>query len=168
MFESLSIAGQAFSIRQNAGGSAGLDGIKLNLLKNLPDMGNEMLLEIYNQIFFAGTCPESWQETKVISILTPGKEPNNANFYRSISLLLCVRKLFEKMICTRLDYWAEKFETLSPSRFGFRKGRGTRDCLSLLSSDTRISFEQKKKTLAAFLDTSGAYDNLLIDVLCGN
>jgi hypothetical protein len=72
------------------------------------------------------------------------------------------------MICTRLDYWAEKFEILSPSQFGFRKGRGTRDCLSLLSSDIRISFEQKKKTLAAFLDISGAYDNVLIDVLCGN
>jgi hypothetical protein len=35
--------------------SAGLDGIKFNLLKNLPDMGKEMLLEIYNQIFFAAT-----------------------------------------------------------------------------------------------------------------
>jgi hypothetical protein len=74
----------------------------------------------------------------------------------------------EKTVCTRLDYWAEKFEILSPLQFGFRKGRGTRDCLSLLSSDIRISFEQKKKTLAAFLDISGAYDNVLIDVLCGN
>jgi hypothetical protein len=32
----------------------------------------------------------------------------------------------------------------------------------------RISFEQKKKTLSAFLDISGEYDNVLIDVLCGN
>jgi hypothetical protein len=30
-----------------------------------------------------------------------------------------------------------------------------------------ISFEQKKKTLAAFLDISGAYDIVLIDVLFG-
>jgi hypothetical protein len=37
-----------------------------------------------------------------------------------------------------------------------------------LSSDIRISFQQKKKALAAFLDISGAYDNVLIDVLCGN
>jgi hypothetical protein len=79
-----------------------------------------------------------------------------------------VRKLFEKMIYTRLDYWAEKFEILSPLQFGFRKDRGTRDCLSLLSSDIRISFEQKKKILVAFLDISGAYDNVLINVLCGN
>jgi hypothetical protein len=131
-------------------------------------MGKEMLLEIYNKIFSAGTCPKSWREIKVVSILKPVKEPNNVNSYRPISLLPCVRKLFEKMICTRLDYWAEKFEILSPSQFGFRKGRETRDCLSLLSSVIRISFEQKKKTLTAFLDIFGAYDNVLIDVLCGN
>jgi hypothetical protein len=127
-----------------------------------------MLLEIYNQIFSARTCPESLRETKVVSILKPGKELNDANSYRPISLLSCVRKLFKKMICTRLDYWAEKFEIRSPSQFGFRKGRGTRDCLSLLSSDIRISFEQKKKTLAAFLDISEAYDDVLINVLCGH
>jgi hypothetical protein len=68
-----------------------------------------MLLEIYNQTLSAGTCPESWRDTKVVSILKPGKEPNNAKSYRPISLLSCVRKLFKKMICTRLDYWAEKF-----------------------------------------------------------
>jgi hypothetical protein len=39
---------------------------------------------------------------------------------------------------------------------------------SVLSSDIRISFEQKKKTLAAFLDISGACDNVLIDIHCGN
>jgi hypothetical protein len=76
--------------------SAGLDGIKFNLLKNLPDMGKEMLLKIYNQIFSSGTCPESWRETRVVSILNTGKEPNNANSYHPITLLSCVRKLFEK------------------------------------------------------------------------
>jgi hypothetical protein len=72
--------------------SAGLDGIKFGQLRNLPDRGKEMLLEIYNQIFSAGTGPESWRETKVVPILKPGKEPNNANSYRLISLLSCVRK----------------------------------------------------------------------------
>jgi hypothetical protein len=61
--------------------SVGLDGIKFNLLKNLPERGKEILLEIYNQILSAGTCPESWRETKVVSILKPGKEPNNAKSY---------------------------------------------------------------------------------------
>jgi hypothetical protein len=36
-----------------------------------------------------------------------------------------------------------------------------------LSGDISTLFEMKKQTLAAFLDISGAYDNVLIDVLCG-
>jgi hypothetical protein len=57
---------------------------------------------------------------------------------------------------------------LSPSQFGFRKGSGTRECRSLLSSDLRISFERKERTLVAFLNISGANENVLIDVLCNN
>jgi hypothetical protein len=41
-----------------------------------------------------------------------------------------------------------------------------KDCLTMLTADILTSFEMKKQTVAAFLDISGAYDNLLIDVLC--
>jgi hypothetical protein len=49
----------------------------------------------------------------------------------------------------------------------FKKGRCTRDCLALLTTDFSTSFEMKRQTVAAFLDISGAYLNVLIDVLCG-
>jgi hypothetical protein len=65
----------------------------------------------------------------------------------------------------------ERFDILLPSQFCFKKGRGARECLFLLSLDLRIFFERKKKSLPAFLDILGAYDNMLIDVasknLCG-
>jgi Reverse transcriptase (RNA-dependent DNA polymerase) len=71
------------------------------------------------------------------------------------------------MFCTRLDYWAEKHGILSKSQYGFRKGRGTRDCLAIFTTDVQISFEKKQETVAAFLDISCAYYNVLIDILCG-
>jgi hypothetical protein len=70
------------------------------------------------------------------------------------------------MQCNRLDYWAEKNDILSKSQYGFRKGRGTRDCLALLTTDIQTSFEMKQQTVAAFIDISGAYDNVLLDMLC--
>jgi hypothetical protein len=73
----------------------------------------------------------------------------------------------EKIICTRLDFWAEKNGMLSPIQYSFRKGKGTRDCLAMLTTDISTSFVMKKQTVAVFLDISGAYDNVLIDVLCG-
>jgi hypothetical protein len=71
---------------------------------------------------------------------------------------------FEKMVCAGLN-WVERFDILSPSQFGFRKGRGARECLSLLGSVLRIFFERKENTLVAFLDISRVYNNVLIDVL---
>jgi hypothetical protein len=39
--------------------------------------------------------------------------------------------------------------------------------LALLTTDISTSLEMKEQTVAAFLDVSGEYDNVLIDVLCG-
>jgi hypothetical protein len=72
----------------------------------------------------------------------------------------------EKTICTRLEFWEEKNGILSPIQYGFRKRKGTRDCLAMLTTDMSPSFEIKKQTVAAFLDISGAYDNNPLDVLC--
>jgi hypothetical protein len=48
----------------------------------------------------------------------------------------------------------------------FRKGWETCDCLALLTTDLQTSFERKQQTVAAFINKSGAYDNVLIDILC--
>jgi hypothetical protein len=71
--------------------------------------------------------------------------------------------MFEKIILTRLEYWAKKYGILSPMQYGFRKGRQTRDCVALLSTAIQTYFEYKQQTLVGFLDISGAYDNVLID-----
>jgi hypothetical protein len=40
---------------------------------------------------------------------------------------------------------------------------GTKDCLA---TDEQTSFKRKQQTVAAFIVKSGAYDNVLIDILC--
>jgi hypothetical protein len=61
----------------------------------------------------------------------------------AISMLPCARKLFEKIILTRLVYKAERYEILSSTQYGFRKGRGTRNCVALLSTAIQSAFERK-------------------------
>jgi hypothetical protein len=79
-------------------------------------------------------------------------------------MLPCARKMFEKIILTRFEYWADKYEILSPTQCGFRKSR--EDCVALLLTAIQTSFEYKQQTLVGFLDISRAYDNVLIDILC--
>jgi Reverse transcriptase (RNA-dependent DNA polymerase) len=114
------------------------------MLKKLPENTLQFLLVYFNHVLSTGNFPECWRETKVVAILKPTKDPNDANSYRPISLLSYLRKLLEKMICSRLDYWAERFDIHSPTQYEFRKGRGTRDCLARLSTDIRISLEKKR------------------------
>jgi hypothetical protein len=63
-----------------------------------------------------------------------------------------------------LSFWAENSEILSPTQYDFRKGRGTQDCLVLLTTDISKSIQMKKQV---FLYISGANDHVLIGVFCG-
>jgi hypothetical protein len=63
-------------------------------------------------------------------------------------------------------YPSGKYDVLLSSQYDFRKGRRKRDCLAFLTTDVQTSFERKQQTVAAFIDTSGAYDNVLIEILC--
>jgi hypothetical protein len=70
------------------------------------------------------------------------------------------------MLLLRLELWVKKSGTLSGTQFGFRKGKETTDCLAELITEVKTAFHLKNQVLAAFLDISVAYDNVLRDILC--
>jgi hypothetical protein len=88
----------ALTLCNNA--APGEDGIRFGMLRELPLEGNKFLLHISNDILSNGNVPGSWQRTKIIPILKPGKDSSNCDTYRAISMLHFVRKMFEKMILT--------------------------------------------------------------------
>lgn len=144
----------------------GMDGIKFDLLKKLPDVAKERLLNLYNKLLEQNVVPDEWRQVKVIAIQKPGKPASDHNSYRPIAMISCIRKLLEKMILNRLDKWVEDNSLLSDTQFGFRRGKGTNDCLALLSSEIQQAFAQKKQIASVFLDIKGAYDSVSIEVLC--
>ncbi len=81
----------------------GLDRIKFNLLKNLPDSAKRRLLNLFNKFLELNIVPHDWREVKVIAIRKPGKPASDHNSYRPIAMLSCLRKLMEKMILLRLN-----------------------------------------------------------------
>ena len=83
-------------------------------------------------------------------------------------MLSCFRKLFEKMILHRLDNWVESNHLLSDTQYGFRRSKGTNDCLALLTSEIRVAFERKEQTASVFLDIKGAFDSVSVEVLSEN
>ena len=143
----------------------GSDSIKFNLLKKLPDSAKRRLLNLFNKCVALNIVPQEWRQVRVIAIRKPGKPASDHNSYRPISMLPCIRKLLEKMILCRLDHWVESNNLLSETQFGFRRGKGTNDCLALLSSEIQLAFAQKREMPSVFLDIKGAFDSVSIEIL---
>ena len=101
----------------------------------------------------------------MIAIQKPGKPASNHNSYRPIAMLSCIRKLLEKIILHRLDTWVETNGLLSDTQFGFRRGKGTNDCLALLSTEVQLAYARKQQMASVFLDIKGAFDSVSVEVL---
>lgn len=136
----------------------GEDDIIYEMLNHLPESSNKFLLKIINKIWDTGIHPKSWKTATIIPVAKPDKDPHQATSYRPISLTSCVCKLMEKMINTRLVWFLEKNNCLSPVQFGFRKNRSTLDPLLRLSNHIQQGFANGKQTIGMFFDLEKAYD----------
>lgn len=134
----------------------GLDQINYVMLSSLPDKYKEFLLDIFNRFFQEGVIPRSWKTSLIIFI----PKPNNSGL-RPISLLYCVLKTFEKIVYFRLQWLVELQAALHKEQMGFRPNRSCSDSLVSLTNYIRTSFLTNEVVAAAFLDISGAFDNVL-------
>lgn len=101
-----------------------------------------------------------WRRYKVIFIDKPGKAK-----VRPIALSSCVSKLLERMINERLIYWAERKGILAMKQNGFRRSKGCADNILEIYADIKARLLRKQHTVAAFLDVSSAYDNIIRSIL---
>ena len=142
------------------GKSTGQDQIDNSMLKHLPLVTKQYLLDLYNKLWNEGSFPKEWRTSIIIPILKPGKEPTNPRNYRPISLTSCVCKLLERMVNNRLMWFLEKTHKLSPQQYGFRQGRNTIDPIAAITTDILNGFKQNKTTTAIFFDFEKAFDTI--------
>ena len=93
--------------------SEGPDGIYYCMIKNLIEVTQKELLNLYNRIWTEQKYPTSWKEAVVIHIGKPNKDLSNPDNYRPIALTSCLSKIMERIINNRLSWWLEKFNCLS-------------------------------------------------------
>lgn len=71
----------------------------------------------------------------------------------------------ERIVAERFIWWIEHNDKLNRKQNGFRSHKSCAENLIELTSFIRSGFFREKSTLAAFLDISSAYDNVLHGVL---
>ena len=99
-------------------------------------------------------------EARVIMILKPGKNPNDVQSYRTISLLPVVARILEKLHLTRLLKEAQPSTWIPTHQFGFRKGHSTTQQCHRLTDIINKTFEDRNYCNAVFLDVSQAFDKV--------
>lgn len=82
-----------------------------------------------------------WKVVQTINLSKPGKTPNDLKFYRPISLLPIVVKVFEKLLLTRLTRRIEKF--IPNHQFGFWNAHSTIDQIQRITAKIEKALENK-------------------------
>ena len=130
------------------------------MLCNLGTKGKEVLCCLVNTTWRTSGVPKAWRTAQIIPLLKNGKPPGEAKSYRPISLTSCIGKLAERMVNNRIYWYLENSNSLNPHQAGFRKGSSTEDQLFKLSQDIQDGFQEKKHTVAIFVDLQQAYDRV--------
>lgn len=145
--------------------SPGEDGIPYSFLGHLTDSALTYFLDLINSVMLSGNIPPLWKSQEIIPIKKPNKPSNHADSFRPIALSSVFAKVVEHLVKNRLEWYVEHNQLLCNSQSGFRKGKCTLDNLSILTTDVRLAFSCNKFVVAAFLDISSAYDNVIISIL---
>ena len=146
------------SLKNAHDSAAGADKVHYQLLKHLPCISLQTLLNIFNRIWEQGTFPESLTKATISLIPKPNKDHTNPTNYRPIALTSCLRKTMERMIHNRLNFYLESNNIISEHQSGSRKNRSTTDQLVQLELYIRNAFVKKQHVVAIFSDLEKAYD----------
>ena len=123
---------------------SGHDQISNKAIKELPIKGIALITSIFNAFLRFGYYLKSWKILSITLIPKPGKPIHETSSYRSISLLLTLSKLFEKMLTKRLLPLLEDLKTMSDHQFGFRKQHSTIKQIHRLTHKINQNLEKKK------------------------
>ena len=109
-------------------------------LKHLGQKVNKWLHTMLNVCFTGNKILKIWRQSKIITILKPGKDSAIPKNYIPISLLCHTYKLYERMILNRIAPVAE--QRLIKEQVGFRTGKSYTSQLLNPTQDYRCSFRR--------------------------
>lgn len=136
----------------------GPDRIRNEELKNLPDIGFQLLAQIVNFSLCNIIWPQRWKTADITPVLKPGKDPSLPTSYRPISKICNPDKLEEKFLVGQVLTEARALNVFPNFQFGFRKSHSTAHALLRMTTDINSSFNLGEYVLVVVLDIEKAFD----------
>ncbi|GBM67030.1 hypothetical protein AVEN_47201-1 [Araneus ventricosus] len=117
-----------------------------------------LLLDFFNKCLELKCFPDPLKIGLVILFHKTGKEEQNIESYRPISLLSTLSKLLEKLLLQRFNFQLKTNKLQHPLQYGFREGKSADDALLHVTSLLEQARRQEKHAVLISLDISGAFD----------
>lgn len=146
--------------------AVGIDMIPAEVLKTNNDILSSPISYISNLCFSTAVFPTALKKSRIHPIHKAG-DRDCVNNYRPISILSSLSKVLERLINKRLVKFLEEGNLISQSQFGFRAKKSTSDAIQELTNYVVNNIDNKKKTLAIFLDLAKAFDTVSVKILVG-
>ena len=140
----------------------GLDGISIEIIPSLDDLGVDVITKLINMIYDTGEIPEDL--TKSIFIALPKKSrATECELYRIISLMSHVTKTLLKILMIRMQNKIRLEIAKEP--YGFTPDKSTRNSIFILRMLIERAIEVKHAIYLCFLDYTKAFDKVKHDNL---
>jgi len=140
--------------------TTGHDLISNKVVKNLPTKIIVHLSHIYNAALRLSYFPTTWKSSVIVTVLKPGKPPEQPSSYWPISLLTVLGKILEKVILKRITTIAQLNNRIPNFQFGFRSLHATTHQLHRVVDTISTALETKKYCAGVFLDVAKAFDTV--------
>jgi hypothetical protein len=140
------------------------ESINITVLLSVADIIAEPLAYIFNLSITRGVYPDYLKSAKVIPIFKKGSRKDLTN-YRPISLLSLFDKLFEKLLCSRLLKFWNKYNTFYRHQYGFRAHHSTIHAITELTDYIYNSLDNGNYVLGLYIDISKAFDTVNHEIL---
>ena len=92
--------------------------------------------------------------------LYKSKERYIVTNYRTISLLVTLSKVLEKIVYSRTYNFLTNTNQMYQGQYGFRSGHSGQNAVSELIGTIQKNLEQNKMSIGVFIDLSKAFDTL--------
>ncbi len=143
-----------------APGPSGTGNDVVLFMKNVPGF-QQLLLDLYNTCLIGGSIPDAWKKCEMFLLYKGKGDPLLPGSYRTIALLDCFLKLYERVLFYRLSAWACQREIVPPAQFGFRPRSGTLDAIFVFARLVeRFVFQRKCVLFAALIDFKSAFPSV--------
>ena len=138
---------------------ANINTIPIFVYKKLIEYIADIIVDIFNCSVTSGIFPATLKNSRVVPLFK-SKSPKLVNNYRPISTLSVLSKIIEKIMKKRVVSYLEDNELICEKQYGFREGYNTSDAILEFTDICAHELDNRKFTIAVFLDLSKAFDTV--------